>query len=157
MGLIKPYMNPDHGICQKKTSNHPGKNPEGSPEKWGLRKSCFGNLGITKLKSPSFFCCSSSPWLKQVDFQVEIASLLKGVFFFQHFLSSSFFIGMEVLVNEEDTEWTNKHHQTFGAVDGRNPKQPPGMYKNVYIMGKTSLSIGWPDLLNHQQTVVFFF
>ena len=64
---------------------------------------------------------------------------------------------MEVLVNEEDTEWTNKHHQTFGAVDGRNPKQPSGMYKNVYIMGKTSLSIGWPDLLNHQQTVVFFF
>ena len=64
---------------------------------------------------------------------------------------------MEVLVNEEDTEWTNKHHQTFGAVDGRNPKQPPGMYKNLYIMGQTSLSTGLPDLLNHQQTVGIFF
>jgi len=48
MGLIKPYMNPDHGICQKKTSNHPGSTLK-SPEKWA-KKSCFGNLGITKFQ-----------------------------------------------------------------------------------------------------------
>ena len=68
-------------------------------------------------------------------------NLLKGVFIFPAFFILEFFVGMEVLVNEEDTEWTNKHHQTFGAVDGRNPKQPPGMYKNVYIMGKLAYQL----------------
>ena len=49
------------------------------------------------------------------------------------------------------TRFATVRFQKVHTVDGRNPKQPPGMYKTLWIMGGTT-NLNWlAGFLNHQQ------